>query len=103
MLIQNLELQSTAFNKLIQELQAQSLYVTYEKRKDEMSATPTKIFIGKSGSTLSENDMVNITKVLSKNNIDMTDYDTVNVQNLSLLPASALIRSTAKDDQLRDI
>ncbi len=95
-LIQDLTLSSTAFNKLAQELSSQSLYVTYEKRKSEEDTTPTEIFVGKSGGHLSETDMTNLTKILSKNGVDTSDYKFVNVENLSLLPASALIRASIK-------
>lgn len=94
-LIKDLSLSSTAFNKLIQELAGQSLYVTYEKRKNDMSPTPTEIFVGRNGGRLSDADMTNLTKILSKNGIDMSDYQYVDVDNLNMLPVSALIKASS--------
>jgi len=101
-LIKNLKMGNLSFNKMIQELSGQSLHLAYEKRENE-SSVPTELFIGKSGTYMNDNDMTNITKVLSKHGVDMSNFQYINVKNLSLLPASALIRTSVKNDQMRNI
>lgn len=99
--LKDLGLDNTAFNRLTSQFSSQGLYVTYDKRETEYSS-PEEMYIGKNGSMLSDNDMVNITKVLDKNGIDTTDYEFVNVDNISLMPASALIRQTMLN-QIKDL
>lgn len=103
--INNLDMDNAAFNKMIQELSGQALHVTYEQRGvDTIShKSPKELFIGKSGTYMTDNDITNITKILSKFGIDTSNYQYVNVKNLSLLPASALIKATVKNDIVREI
>lgn len=103
--INNLDIDNTSFNKMIQELSGQALAVTYEKRDGEMESVkaPKELFIGKSGTYMTDNDMTNITKILSKFGVDTSNYQYVNVKNLSLLPASALIKASIKNDQVKDL
>lgn len=101
--IKNLGLDNTSFNKMVQELSSQALYVTYEKRDQEAEnpGAPKELFIGRSGTYMNDNDITNITKILNKFGVDTTNYQYVNVKNLNLLPASALIKTAIMDDQKR--
>lgn len=100
--IKNLEMDNTSFNRMVQELTSQALYVRYDQREKEFKS-PKELFIGRSGTRITDIDITNITRVLSKYGIDTSNYQYVNVKNLDLLPTSALIKTSIKNDQIRNV